>query len=58
MMTRHDFEAFAEVLRRFTADYPDHHLEAEWLVCEFTEVFAVSNPRFDEVRFRVACGVG
>lgn len=57
MMTRRDFEAFADVLARFAADYPDRQLEAEWLACEFGELFAASNPRFDEIRFRAAAGV-
>ena len=57
MMTRHDFEAIAEVVRRFTTDYPDQGLQAEWWVTELEEIFYGSNPRFDGSRFRAACGV-
>ena len=58
MMTRRDFEALAEVLHRFSADYPDQHCEVEWLAEQLAEVLANANPRFDEVRWRTACGVG
>jgi len=58
MMTRRDFEALAEVLHRFSDDYPEHRCEAEWLACQLAEVLANANPRFDEVRWRTACGVG
>tara|TARA_R110000824_G_scaffold262069_3_gene450833 strand:- start:16032 stop:16208 length:177 start_codon:yes stop_codon:yes gene_type:complete len=58
MMTRRDFEALAEVLHRFSDDYPDQRCEAEWLAEQLAEVLANANPRFDEVRWRTACGVG
>ena len=57
-MTRRDFEALAEVLHRFSDDYPDQRCEAEWLAEQLAEVLANANPRFDEVRWRTACGVG
>lgn len=58
MMTRRDFEALAEVLHRFSDDYPEHRCEAEWLAEQLAEVLANANPRFDEARWRTACGVG
>jgi hypothetical protein len=55
MMTRVDFQVFAEVIRVITAnDYAQDRADKANLVAD---VLAETNPRFDRAKFLVACGV-
>jgi hypothetical protein len=51
MMTRQHYRKVAEIINKFP------HAR-ETLAQEFSEMFAEDNPRFDEARFYIACGVG
>ena len=51
MMTRKHYRNVAEIINKFP------HAK-ETLAKEFSEMFAEDNPRFDEGRFYIACGVG
>lgn len=54
MMTRKDYVSTSEILWSIrSAVTPEIH---EHLVSEFSEMFAVDNPRFDQARFFDACG--
>lgn len=58
-MTRKDYEAFASVIRDFLDEYGyDQHnrMVAGWFFSALSKVFIKDNPRFDEVKFRRACG--
>ena len=49
-MTRQHYEKVAKIIKKFPS------LEAI-LAKEFSELFTEDNPRFDEDRFYIACGV-
>tara|TARA_R100001244_G_C5072754_1_gene111803 strand:+ start:73 stop:255 length:183 start_codon:yes stop_codon:yes gene_type:complete len=51
MMTRQHYIKVAEIINKFP------HAR-ETLAQEFSEMFTEDNPRFDEARFYIACGVG
>ena len=54
MMTRKDYVSTSEILWAIRyAVTPEIH---KLLVTEFSEMFSVDNPRFDENRFFDACG--
>lgn len=66
-MTARDYEALAKGLRRarpvpLEGDLPDRGEAAgvvwESCVTQVALVLGAGNPRFDGVRFRLACGVG
>jgi hypothetical protein len=50
MMTRQLYEKVAEIVNKFP------HAR-ENLAKEFSEMFTEDNPRFDEDRFYIACGL-
>ena len=50
MMTRKHYEKVAEIVKEATT-------RAKFAK-ELAEMFAEDNPRFDEARFYIACGVG
>jgi len=50
MMTRKHYRNVAEIIRKFP------HAR-KTLAEEFSEMFAEDNPRFDEERFYIACGL-
>lgn len=55
MMTRVDFQAFAEVVKLITVnDYAQDRADKANLVAD---VLAETNPRFNRAKFLAACGV-
>lgn len=55
-MTRKDFELVARVLRDYAAEHPAATDARDVLAVAFASEFAERNDRFDEARFRKACG--
>lgn len=53
MMTRKDYISTAEIL--FAVKYAMPEDTHSLLVQEFSEMFAIDNPRFDSARFANAC---
>ena len=54
MNTRKDFQASADLIRR--AAWPAS--VKEQVAKDFVAKYQTENPRFDEARFYIACGVG
>lgn len=54
-MTRKDYVLIANVLNKFTSEAGDV-VERDAMAYDLADAFASENPRFDRLRFLVACG--
>jgi hypothetical protein len=56
-MTRKDYREIARAINDSTLPGPDNTLYKPKLIGELVEILRRDNPRFDEGKFRAACGL-
>jgi len=54
-MTKKDYKALAEAIRRSEDGINTNILSKRFLVTELCPILLADNPRFDEKRFKIAC---